>query len=89
MKLKFLYTLGLLICLSNFASPNECARNCPGAKSSRGAASSADAACSTGPAASSTAPAASAPDPSAAAATQTAAGQGEPYSPTLIKLLYI
>jgi hypothetical protein len=76
MKLRFFYTLGLLFCLSNFASPNECARHCPLAAASAGQAAS-------------TAPAASAPQPSAAAATETATGQGESNSPTLIKLLYI
>jgi hypothetical protein len=74
MKLRFLYTLGLLLCLSNFASPNECSRHCPLAA---------------WPVTPSTAPAASATEPAAAAATQTASGQGESNSPTLIKLLYI
>jgi hypothetical protein len=29
MKLKFLYALGLFLCLSTFASSNECIRHCP------------------------------------------------------------
>jgi hypothetical protein len=87
MKLRFLYILGLLLCLSNFASPNECAKHCPLAPSSTGQAASAAQAAS--PVTPSTAPAASAPEPAAAAATQTASGQGESNSPTLIKLLYI
>jgi hypothetical protein len=99
MKLRFLYTLGLLLCLSNFASPNECARHCPLAASSNGhagstakpgsAAQAASTARAASPAVSSTAPAASASEPAAAVPTQTATGQGESNSPTLIKLLYI
>jgi hypothetical protein len=30
MQLKFLYALGFFLCLSTFASPNECARHCAG-----------------------------------------------------------
>jgi hypothetical protein len=29
MKLKFLYALALFLCLSTFASSNECTRHCP------------------------------------------------------------
>jgi len=29
MKLKFFYVLGLFLCLSTFASSNECVRHCP------------------------------------------------------------
>jgi hypothetical protein len=84
MNLKILYTLGLLLCMSTFASSNECARNChdTGKKDNTGKIIHLPA----------TAPAPSLVsdrDKAATSEDNPSAGEDKAYALTLIKLLYI
>ena len=85
MKLKLLYTLGLLLCMSTFASPNECARDCHRTAGGTG----------TGKIMNLPAPASASTlvtDRDKAATTSEdngSAGEDKAYALTLIKLLYI
>ena len=83
-KLNLLYTLGLLLCMSTFASSNECARNChdTGKKDNTGRIIHL-------PAPAPVSSLVNNRDKAATSEDNPSAGEDKAYALTLIKLLYI